>query len=161
VKQTKTRFLLISIPPVRRNTGLKNVIGMKCSCIPSMFLLVILSGSLAKSPGQRSLFNPTDENLIVETETSQPESGITACLASDAMSNQERSELIQQLEATKALDYRREQQMLNNWWTDQAPAAEFEQQKEVAQSLVTALKTGARICWSSVEQALKVPVSPY
>jgi hypothetical protein len=76
-----------------------------------------------------------------------------------------RMQLIRQLQDAVRQDDRNEQAMLNDLaWSDSVAPADtfkFDQQKDFASSVIKDLEIGEDVHWSTINQALVVPQSPY
>jgi hypothetical protein len=75
----------------------------------------------------------------------------------------QRLQLIRQLQDAITQDDRNEQAMLNDLaWSD-APAdtAQFDQQTDLANSVIKDLEIGEDVHWSTIKEALVVPQSPH
>jgi hypothetical protein len=78
------------------------------------------------------------------------------------ISPRERARLIDQLQAAKRADDHNEQQMLNDWWTDQpARTEQFDLQKKLVDDVLEDLEIGEPVHWWTIKQALYVPRAPY
>lgn len=78
------------------------------------------------------------------------------------LSPQRRADLIRQLKDAKALDDRREQELLNDYFSDQpVDTDKFDAQKKQVDEVVKDLEIGEDVHWSTIRAALKVPASPH
>jgi hypothetical protein len=165
-----SRLVPISLALTYRDAtiGPHNLIAMKCRCVSVFFLLFVLSACAENNLGEKPSLkqmgkaNGDVEELNPEFATPPQDTGADACITRESISDRERRDLIQRLEAAKTQDDHNEQEMLNIWWTEQpARTTEFDQQKQLVDSVVRDIEIGQIVCWSKVEEALKVPAPPY
>jgi hypothetical protein len=81
-----------------------------------------------------------------------------------SVTDEERVELIRQLQMAKKEDDHNEQELLNDSvWGDFYPIgiSTFDHQKQLADSAIEDLEIGEPVSWSTIREALHVPPSPY
>jgi len=151
-------------------SGPHNLIARSFQWIPVFFLLFVLSACAATRPSQEGLLdqkNKANGNIkeLNHEEISPQEINEARCITPGSVSDEKRKELIQRLEAAKAQDDRNEQKMLNDSaWTDSGTplvTVTFDQQKEIVDNVVKDLENGKEVCWSMIEEALRVPALLY
>ena len=152
-------------------SGPHNLIARSLKWIPVFFLLFVLSACAATRPSQEGLLdqknkaNGNIKELNHDFKISPQEINEAPCITPGSVSDEKRKELIQRLEAAKAQDDRNEQEVLNDSaWTDSGAPVDtvtFDQQKELVDNVVKDLKIGKDVCWSMIEEALRVPALLY
>jgi hypothetical protein len=81
-----------------------------------------------------------------------------------SITDEERTQLIRQLQMAKKEDDHNEQEMLNDSvWGNIAPidTATFDHQMQLADSVIEDLEIGEPVSWSTIREALYVPPSPF
>jgi hypothetical protein len=95
--------------------------------------------------------------LIYGYDVPQPELADALSVPPKALSPRQKGDLIRQLEDTIALNDRREQARLNDYWNAYVDTEPYDMQKERAAAVIKELTIGEEVHWDTIQEALQVP----